>query len=237
MRNKNLFWGIFFIVAAGAIVVNQLGYFVGISLFNLVLTILLVPIVIESVVHLNFPGILFPLAILGILYAENLGIQNLVPWPILVTALLGSIGFSILFKSSWPHRHIDHFHHSSNEENFGEIINTEDESNVEYKVNFGSGIKYVNSENLKTANLSCSFGALKVYFDNSKPDVEGARINIEASFSGVELYIPKTWKIVNEVNVSLGGIEEKNNRYNTGEGSTVTLTGKISFSGVEIIYV
>ena len=77
---------------------------------------------------------------------------------------------------------------------------------------------------------------MKVYFDRAHVGENGAVINIDASFSGIELYIPKTWKLVNNMNVSLAGVEEKNSR-NVTEEVTVTLTGDIKFSGIEIIYV
>ena len=235
MKNKNWFWGLFFIVAAALIVFNQFGYLADISLVSLVLTILLVPIIIKSLTTFNFTGILFPLAFLGIIYAEPLRITNLTPWPILITALFLSIGFHIIFG-----KHINggcgDFGCFGNGENFKEIVNNQDENNVEYRVTFSSGIKYVNSENLKNVRLSSSFGALKVFFDNSKRDEDGVTIYLDASFSGVELYIPKEWKIVNNLNVSLGGVEEKNRRVEA-TGPLVTFSGNVSFSGVEIIYV
>ena len=240
MKNKhnNWFWGIFFIIASAAIIVNQLGYFTQINLLSLILTILLIPIILKSIIHVNFAGILFPIAILAILFAEPLHITNLVPWPILLTALLGSIGLSLLFKKSWPHRVINgHFdNHNFHHEHFEQVVNNPDDSNVDFKVSFGSGVKYVNSESLKRVNLSCSFGALKVFFENSKISTDGAEIYLDASFSGIELYIPKTWNIINNANVSLAGVEEKNHRQEP-TGPQIILKGNISFSGVEIVYV
>ena len=239
MKNKNWFWGLFFIAAAALIVLSQFGVLSDVSLISLILTILLIPVIIKSAIALNFTGILFPIAFLGIIYAEPLGITNLVPWPILITALFLSIGFHILFG-----KHIGNFINISgsnsscfsNDEHFKEIVNNQDESNVEYRVNFSSGVKYINSENLKNVKLSCSFGALKAFFDNSTPDENGVTIYLDSSFSGVELYLPKEWKIVNNLNVSLSGVEEKNRRVDSN-GPTVTFLGNISFSGVEIIYI
>ncbi|MFR0822748.1 MAG: LiaF transmembrane domain-containing protein [Clostridia bacterium] len=231
MKFRNWFWGIFFILAAVFILLNQLGYFTQIHLFSLICTIILIPIILKSCYHLNFSGILFPLAILCIIYAEPLGITNLTPWPVLAIALFGSIGLSFIFGS--------HYHHSSchhHEENFGEVIDSPDENMVNFDVHFGSSIKYVNTEHLQQANVHCSFGAAKVYFDHAQIAPEGAQIYLDISFSGVELYIPKSWHVVNKTNVTLGGIEEKN-KMMQAEGPVVHLVGKVSFSGVEIIYI
>lgn len=234
MKGKNLFWGLFFIAAAGLIVMNQLGYLAGITTLNLVITIFLIPIILKSAIRLNFFGIFFPLSVLGIIFANELGIIGFVPIPILTTALFLSIGFSIIFGKH--NRCIESWHNIHNEENFGEVVNTQDDDIVNFGVKFGSSIKYVNAKNLKQANFSCSFGALKVYLDNAKISPEGAVINLDISFSGIEIYMPKEWKVLNGIDATLSGVEEKYKRH-AEETATVKLTGKASFSGIEIIYV
>ena len=179
-------------------------------------------------------GIFFPLALLGIIYAEPLGITSLVPWPILSTALLLTIGFSIIFHKH--HKWHTKFITTGNTENFGEVINEEDDSTVSLHVNFGSSIKYVNSKDFKKGEFTCHFGALKVYFDNTVLHEGSATVEIDISFGGMELYIPKNWKVVQGVNMSLGGIEEKNRNMPDGN-NTLTLNGKCSLAGIEIIYV
>ena len=227
------FWGLFFILGGAAVIINQLGYLGGVNLYTMVVTIFLVAIFIKSVFTLAWWGMLFPVAITCILYSEQLGIEKLTPWPVLIAALLGSIGLSIIFhkKSS-----ITCFGSSSGE-HFDTIINEKDENNFTFNVSFGSSIKYVNSEALERADISCNFGAAKVYFDNAKLSKKGAIININTSFAGVELYIPKEWNVINDMRTSLGGVEEKNRRTSEKEGPVVTLTGGISLSGIEIYYI
>jgi predicted membrane protein len=235
MRGKNYFWGLFFITAAAVILVNQLGYFGGINLFSLVFTILLIPIIIKSLFKLNFAGVLFPLAILGIIFNKQLGIEELTPWPILATALFGSIGLWLIFKPL-IFKNVKFYNGFNHAEHFDEIINTEDKSTVDLAINFGSCIKYVNTDDFKKANIRCSFGSMKVYFDNAKIDGDEAVVNLDISFGGVELYIPREWKIVNKADVSLGGIEEKTRTLGDGK-KTLYIYGKVSLSGVEIIYI
>lgn len=235
MKIKNLLWGLFFIAASALILFNRLGYFPGLTLLNLVLLIIFTPIVIKSLLHFNFGGILFPLAILAIVFDQKLGITELTPWPILFSALFASIGLELIFyrfkKRIWKKRH-----HNANSENFEEVINCKDDEVIRYHINFSSGIKYVNSDHFKKANLTCSFGALKVYFDNATIQDDYAEIFIDISFAGAELYIPKDWKVITDVHTSLGGIEEKNKGSNES-GPTVRLVGNVKFAGVEIIYI
>lgn len=234
MKFKNWFWGLFFIAAAGLIIVNQLGYMTGISLLSLIITIFMIPIIIKSCMHLNFAGILFPIAILCILYAGPLGITSLVPWPVLIVALFGSIGLTLIFSGSEYYRNHIHFIHH---EHFEEIVDSPDSENINFKTHLSSSIKYVNTDNFTKGIFSCSLGALKVYFDNAKLNENGAEIYLDISLSGVELYMPKSWKVVNKANVSLSGIEEKNHPNPDANSPVVTLTGNVSLSGIEIIYV
>lgn len=233
MKSRNLFWGLFFIVAAAVILAGQLGYLASVNIWSLVIAVLLVPIIIESAIHLQFGGILFPFAILAIIFAEPLGIANLSAWTLLAAALFGTIGLSIIFHKQ---QHICMHCSTGHGEKFDEVVNCPDEDVVDFKVSFGSSIKYINSENFKKANLSCSFGALKVYFDNAKIEGDRAEIHLDISFSGVELFIPRGWRVVNNANISLGGIDEKNGK-GIEAGPTIVLTGNVNLAGVEIIYV
>lgn len=227
---KKIFWGLFFILGGIFIIINQLGYFdTNVNLFSIICTIFLIPIFVSSLFKLNYFGILFSAALLLIIYREPLNLENLTPITILTTALLGSIGLSIIFDK----HHVIKVHHH---EHFDQVINSPDSEEVNLSVSFGSSIKYVNTDNFKTANIRSSFGAAKVYFDNAKIKDDTATINLDVSFSGVELYIPKDWKIINKIDTSLGGVEEKNN-IRTETEKTVVLTGKVSLGGIEIIYI
>jgi predicted membrane protein len=230
MKKEKIFWGLFFILAGIFIIVSRLGYFPELNVFSLILTVFLVACMIKSLRHLNFAGVLFPAAFLCIIYEDLLGITEITPWPVLGAALFGSIGLSIIFHNKL------HYHHFKHQEHFTEVIDQEDGNSFNFETNFGSSIKYVNSEDFTQARLECSFGAMKVYFDNAVIQNDNAVIRLDVSFAGVELYVPKTWNVINKADVSFGAIEEKNRNQSTGIPS-VTLVGSSSFSGVTIIYV
>ena len=94
------------------------------------------------------------------------------------------------------------------------------------------------TENMMSMKLSldCSFGPIKVYFDNAKLNNGRGIVRIDASFSGVELYIPKTWTVENRVSTSFAGVDEKNRNIGTLD-NILTIVGSASFAGVEIIYI
>lgn len=233
-----IFWGIFFVLGAVLLIVSQLGMMEGIGFFTVMGTLFFVAILLKSLVALEFTGIFFSAAFLVIIYDEQLALEAITPWPVLGAALLLSIGCHMLFRRHRCFAYKYEYEHdgSGKEGEYDEVIDEKDGETIHFGTSFGSTIKYVNTDDFKRADLHCSFGALAVYFDNAMMQQEKAVINLDVSFAGVELYIPKTWTVVNKVTTSLGAIEEKNR--STPDGlHTVILNGKTSFSGVEITYI
>lgn len=98
-RKGQVFWGLTFIAIAILAVAGGMGFLGGLSVWSVILTIMFVIVLIRSIYPLNFAGILFSLAFLGIIYDKQLGIESITPWTILLVALLGSIGLTMIFGS------------------------------------------------------------------------------------------------------------------------------------------
>ena len=205
MKKEKIFWGLVLILGGIFLIISKLGYFPDVNVFSLLLTVFLVVVIVKSLLHINFAGILFPIAFICIIYDKQLGITNITPWTVLIAALLGSIGLSMIF-----HKHTKWFNTKHNDEDYKfEKIDVEDESNVRFKTSFGASIKYINTDKFEQADFNCSFGAMKIYFDNAIMSNDNAIVRINASFSGIELYVPKTWNIDDKTNVSLGLLVKK----------------------------
>lgn len=232
MKKDSIFWGLILILAGVFLVISKLGYFPDINVFSLLLTVFLVVVIVKSLIKVNFAGVLLPIAFICIIYDKQLGITEITPWTVLIAALLGSIGLSMIFnkKIKWVNNK-----YNSEDYKFKKI-DVEDESYVKFKNSFGASTKYINTDKFKEADFNCSFGAMKVYFDNAIMSNGNAILRINASFSGIELFIPRTWKIDDKTNVFLGAVSEKNKNDQTTTNN-LTLVGEISFSGVEIIYI
>ena len=229
MRKERTFWGFFMIVSAVFLIISGIKLLPGIPFFKLLLTIFLTAVLIKSLLVRSFVGILFSIAFMCIVHANVLGIQKITPWPVLGAALLGSIGLELIF----PRKHRGHFQIEGEE-----TVEQMDGNVIGLYTNFGSSIKYVNSEELESAKLECSFGAMKVYFDHAVMREGKARLDMHVSFAGVELYVPREWRIKNQLKTSFGGVDEKGRKGCEGdEGPLLTLSGSISFSGVTIFYV
>lgn len=235
-----MFWGFLFIFAAILVIARQFGYLVGFNFFSLILVVFLASVMIKSLVRLNFFGFLLPLALITVIFREPLGIMFISPLAIVFAAILLSIGLSMVFRRRrfWGFYHSKHFCGNDRclDENFSSNAVHSDDSEVEFAESFGSSSKYINSQSLKRADVRCSFGAMKIYFDNAKPHSDGAVICLDCKFSGVEMYLPRGWHVENNVGATLGGVSEKN-KPRGAAGPTVKLVGEVSFGGIEIIYV
>lgn len=235
MKKERIFWGLCLVLFGVILIVGKLGYLGNFNAFTLIATILLVIIILKSILHLNFAGILFPIAFIGILFDQELGITAITPWTILLAALLGTIGLSLIFHKRHQHFGYDLAQKGIKEDEF-EVIDVDDESCINCVTRFSGSVKYINSDDFRKANISCSFGGVKVYFDRAVIKGEQAVIHIENSFGGVELYIPKDWRVVNNMSVSMAGVTEKNR--NSGvNAKTLVLTGNVTFGGVDITFI
>jgi predicted membrane protein len=244
MKISKWFWGIFFICAAAAVILHALGHFADISMWSIIFTIVLIPIIISSLMRRFFAGVIFPLAIIAILFADPLGFGALSPWPILAAGLFLSIAFSIMFskkKSFGSSNSSQDFckkvnHDSADNFAFEESVEYIDDNEVDCQVSFGTSTKYIHCNALTKADIRCSFGALQVFFDDTKLHSNGATINADCSFGSIEIYVPKTWNVQNDATATLGAVEIHKSRKCDDE-PVVILKGNASFGAIEVIYV
>lgn len=234
---KNYFWGIFLVLAAAYLIISRLGYLPVAGVFTIIATIVCIAAFVHSLLHLSFGGMLFPLAFICILYDEPLGITAITPWTVLLAALLGTIGLNLIFsRAKWKKHWNHHKNYMTGErEHFDNGENIEGEY-IYMKSSFGSLLRYVTSDNLRCAELESNFSGVKIYFDNAKVPSGNATLNLDVNFSGVELFVPQNWKIINHLGSSFGGVSEKG-KTPSGEAVTLTLEGENSFSGITVYYV
>lgn len=236
MKKDNVYWGLLFLIGGIFLLISKLGILGDVNAFSLVVAVILVGIIIKSILSVHFSGIFFPLAFLAILFDEKLGITAITPWTVLFAALFLTIGFNLLFGKKRFH-HWNHKHYVDGSGYCGkQNISTEDEGHIRIDTSFQGCTKYINSKNFERCDVDCSFGSLKIYFDNAVMKNENAILNMDVSFGGVEIYVPKGWRVVSNASCSFGAVTEKN-KVNSVITNTLTLTGDISFSGVDIFYI
>ena len=99
-RNRNWFWGLFFIVGALILLSSALGWSFGLSLWQWFVVIFMSSIILKSIPRLEYFGIIMPLPFIYLTINQYLpeAYQNLNGFTLILVALFLSIGLSILFK-------------------------------------------------------------------------------------------------------------------------------------------
>lgn len=239
MKSK-VFWGMLLLLLAAYLIVGQLGYLPEVGVITIILTGVCIAAFVHGIAHAGFGEMLFSLAFTAILYDEQLGITAITPWTVLLAALLGTIGLNLIFgkmkKKYRKKKDVEWYGKRSYTIEGGAVdLGNDDGENIEIDSCFGSAIRYVSSEDFRCARIDARFSGVTVYFDNAKVPNGNATIDINASFSGTELYVPGNWQIINHLDSTFGGLEEKNKKM--GETSVVlTLEGKVIFAGVTVYY-
>jgi len=252
MRRHSIFWGLILLGGGVLILLNALGMGEEYALVPMLGSLLLLAISVASFVKLNFVMGFVPLSIITYLWrfklAEQFGdrYKDLNIWILLLAAFLLGIGLSVIFwkskRSRFSHRH--HYGRWSsnpsdsscdNREWADAVTSTDDSECVNVESTFGESIKYVRSTNLKSVHIISRFSSTKVYFDQCQVSPEGTTIQMECSFSGVFLYVPRSWNIRNQTRSVAGNVEGVS--FSSGGDIPVTLTGEVRFGNVKIIYV
>ncbi len=230
-HTSKLFWGLGFLVGAIALVLCRIGYWPSVSVFSILFTLFFAWAIIDGCIKINFFEILISVAFLACIYAKPLHIEALTPWTVLGAAFLGSIGLSLIFhRTPGCHRSM----HCSRAPH---VINEPDDNCIRFDNNFGSTIKYINTEHFTSANLDTSFGEMTVYFDNAVMDSAAAQVELDTSFGTMILYIPKIWRVENHISCSFGAVEEKNRNESNADSPVLHLYGEVSFGAVNIFYI
>lgn len=244
--HRNWFWGVFLVLAAGILVVSQLGIFTyHIGFWTLLLAMFLIAAFVESLIHVTVGGMVFSLAFLAIIFAKPLGIAALAPWTILGAAVLLTAGLSLIIKPRWRWHHHgprvivngQDWHHRHGHDWEEEDVQNSDEAEILVDVNMSSSIRYLQSQDFKRAVIKVYMGNAKVYFDNVTLNSDGAEIVVDDSFGGAELFVPKNWNVQNTVNTGFGAVEEKGTATPDRMMPPVTIHGNVSFGGVTLIYI
>lgn len=242
IKGRNTFWriliGLLFLTAAGIVACSTLGIISWeINIFWVTLIALLAVLAIACLFRFQWFGVFIPIAgIASILNVQTDYLPQLeghigALW---IIAVLVSVGFSILIKNTGMPFYANKKHHSCIN-GYKKVIDDKDDSNVE--VLLSSTIKYINTDDFRHVRLANKLGSMRVYFDNAKIKNKEAVIEFNGSMCDYELYIPHSWRVINEINVTMSDIDEKNTRRHNGKDEkTVRLIGNLTMSDVEIIY-
>lgn len=215
--------------------------FAGVGPWGLIISVIMIIAIINGIMDLNFGSIFVPLAVIAIIFDDALGITALTPWTVIIVAFLLTVAFGMLFPN---HSHY-HGHRGYRRERLGRrgefsnrFTETYDEGEngyVMHSMRFGSTTKYIRSKNLIRADLSSSFGEMSVFFDGAVPQENKVTIDCHVAFGQMNIFIPKEWKILNKVSVTLGDCQDRASAGDFNDDAIqCTITGSVSFGELQI---
>ena len=235
MKAFKVVLGLVFIAVAVLLILEALGVAVSItgiigemSFWQVVGGIFLISGIIKLLTSGKFYEIFVPLGFLFMIFERNIayiaGMESddiINNWLVFGCSLLLSAGFSFIFPGSKKKK--------SKNKKSGIFINIKDNE-------FGSSVAYIDCEEFGNTIMEQSvknkFGALEVRFDNIESYKGGATLHVDNHLGAIEIIVPKTWKIVDNVNVSLGVIDLDDAE--AQDGPALILEGNVSLGALDI---
>lgn len=100
---------------------------------------------------------------------------------------------------------------------------------------FMSGVdRKVASNEFEGGDATAVMGGVKLDLKGAKPVAGGAIVDLLVCWGGIEIYVPDTWKVVNEATVVMGGLEDQSKIPPADARDVLILRGLVIMGGVEI---
>jgi predicted membrane protein len=160
----------------------------------------------------------------GLMTAHNLGNDMLDMrqwWPVFIIL----VGASILLRGLFPKTrwHRSRFETSA----------LEHSDEIDIDATFG-GVKLQNdSRNFKGGKIALNLGGLELDLRQAVMEQAEATLQINASFSGIELRVPRDWQVVVQLSATVGAIEDKS-QPPASPAHRLVLRGETVMGAVEI---
>jgi predicted membrane protein len=151
----------------------------------------------------------------------------------LFALVLIAIGVRMIARRSvadgwhWDDHHHDHGH------DHGTAAPASGERTIDEVAIFSALNRSYATEHFKGGKIVMVFSGGEI--DLTQVKVDGSEIHLEVSsiFSGIQITIPKDWKVVSTANVFLGGVDTSNAQ--GGDGAvTLVIHGDAVFGGIEV---
>jgi len=132
-------------------------------------------------------------------------------WPVIIIA----IGLSILINKTTKPRNIS----SSDEDSIAAVFGGLENSNK--------------SSNYQGGKVSAFFGGVVLDLRDAKIQKQ-ATLNVSTLCGGIEIKVPRDWRVQSNVFPILGGIENKSEGSKDSKSPVLIITGNIMLGGVEV---
>ena len=231
-RAGRIIAGLILVAAGSLLLAKQMGMFIPNWIFTWEMLLIMIGIYSGAKHSFQTKGWLIPVII-----GSTFLVEEIIPgitisqyfWPLLI---IGIGVFKILIpRRKWRHHH---WRDCRNAANYSETSLQDDRININCV--FSGVKKNVVSKDFKGGDITCVFGGAEVNL--SQADINGKVIlELNNIFGGTKLIVPSHWEIKSEVEVVMGGFEDKRpiqkSMMNDAE-KVLVLKGSCVFGGIEI---
>lgn len=217
-----MIWGIIFIIIGLVLGVNALGIAKIDIFFDGWWTLfIIIPCLVGLFKDKDKTGSIIGILIGVVLLLSTQGILDFeIAWKLALPTILILIGLSIILKNT------------INKKDFETIKKLNNDFKEEVCATFTTQTIEYDDEKFKGTNLTAVFGAIKCDLRKAiiKKDIV---INANATFGGIEIYIPENVNIKIKSTSIFGGVDEKK-KNKVEEGPTIYINASCLFGGVDI---
>ncbi len=218
MKSK-IFFGLLLMVIGVLLLLQNLGFLDGISVWQYVLPVALIGIGASNASskrRANTADLLFILVGL-VMLASRLGfIAGISVWRFVPPAILIILGLKFLTQKK--------IHPDSVEIKCGK---------VDVNAFFSGAEARCDSDSFEHGEINVAFGGASLDLSQAQSQFPACHLEANAFFGGIEIIVPKSWAVSTAINGILGGYENK--AYNPANPVTVlTVSGNAFCGGIEI---
>lgn len=209
MKKNNILPGLVLILLAAILMGSAMGLIPDIPWFRLFCSGFLVCWAVKALIDRDFFGTFMSLSIIAWIFEEELRIEHLAPFPLLIAAACLGIGLNMIFGKKQKIVHIQYKDGKTQAEGTFDGVKSEewvDGRHVSLTNSFNSTSKYVNSEAFSSAKLENDFGSANIYFNNANIANGEATVNLVNNFGKMNVYMPGKWRATISQNSAFGHV-------------------------------
>ena len=199
----------------------------------------------DGLINRRITESVFSIAFILMIFAEPLHITRLVPWTILLAAVLISIGLGIIFRNRfhtvvYANKKIKNFRNKREaitDHIFTDTVSKEQGAHVVVDQTMSDTSRYIHSKELETIDVNAKMSDVNLYLDDAQAANETVTMNVNLTMTDLTIYLPLSWQVEsNMASTFMSGDFEIDGTSNGG-GPTLIIQGRSNMSDIKIEYV
>ncbi len=220
-----IFWGLVLIILGTLFLLDQIGKFDFGDIISTYWPVIFIILGLSLLVGSGFrqlgPGLFF--IVFGVLFLlSELDILEYGAWHYIWPGLIILAGLWLLLRPVLRYRPPDQF---------PEIK----ENDIDASVVLSGMKRRIESQNFKGGHVTAVLGGMELDFTGAGLEGGKATLDTTALFGGIDIRVPRHWKVVMDVTPILGGSEDKHRNVTDAEAkATLYIKGTAIFGGVTV---